>query len=44
MILNGVDTNRSSYGYKYGYGYGYGNGYYGDDKVEKKSGLSKLWK
>jgi capsular exopolysaccharide synthesis family protein len=48
MILNGVDTTRSNYGYKYGYGYGYGygngNGYYSDDKVEKKTGISKLWK
>ncbi len=34
LILNGVDTKRSTYGYKYGYGYGhgygYGNGYYSD--------------
>jgi capsular exopolysaccharide synthesis family protein len=48
IILNGVDTTRSAYGYKYGYGYGYGynygNGYYSDDKVEKKTGFSKLWK
>ena len=48
MILNGVDTTRSNYGYKYGYGYGhgygYGNGYYSDDKPEKKTGVSKLWK
>jgi len=48
IILNGVDTTRSTYGYKYGYGYGYGynygNGYYSDDKVEKKTGFSKLWK
>lgn len=48
MILNGVDTNRSTYGYKYGYGYGhgygYGNGYYSDDKPDKKKGISKLWK
>ena len=48
IILNGVDISRSSYGYKYGYGYGhgygYGNGYYSDDKVEKKTGFSKLWK
>lgn len=48
IILNGVDTSRSAYGYKYGYGYGYGNtyggGYYEDDKVNNKSSKIKLWK
>lgn len=49
IILNGVDTSRSAYGYKYGYGYGYGygysNGYYTD--VNEKAGkkfFKKLWK
>jgi tyrosine-protein kinase Etk/Wzc len=47
MILNGVDVNRSSYGYKYGYGYGYGygSGYYSDEEQTTKKGrLNKLWK
>ena len=46
IILNGVDTDRSKYGYKYGYGYGYGygNGYYEDSLKSNKSIFSKLWK
>ncbi len=50
IILNGVDTSRSAYGYKYGYGYGYGygysNGYYSDVKGDKsrKKFFKNLWK
>ena len=48
IILNGVDTSRSAYGYKYGYGYGYGygysNGYYTDVNDSRKNILKKLWK
>lgn len=37
IILNGIDTKKSGYGYRYGYGYGYGyyyggrHNYYTDD-------------
>ncbi len=46
IILNGVETNRSSNDYKYGYGYGdqYGNGYYEDDKELNKRRILKSWK
>lgn len=50
VILNGVDTSRSIFGYNYGYGYGYGygenygNGYYEDDKVQSKRSILKSWK
>ena len=38
MILNGVDTNRTNYGYKYGYGYGVSYGYgYGNGKYYKNN-------
>ncbi len=42
-ILNGVDIDRSKYGYNYGYGYGYGYGQgYGGGYYEDKPG-GGLW-
>ena len=34
IILNGVETGRSFYGYGYGYGYGYDSGYYSEEEEE----------
>jgi Mrp family chromosome partitioning ATPase len=45
VILNGVDIDRSAYGYNYGYGYGYGYGYrsdyYNDLEKSKKKTLKE---
>lgn len=45
VILNGVDIDRSAYGYNYGYGYGYGYGYssdyYNDMEKSKKKTLKE---
>ncbi len=45
VILNGVDIDRSAYGYNYGYGYGYGYGYssdyYNDMERKKKKTLKE---
>lgn len=45
VILNGVDIDRSAYGYNYGYGYGYGYGYtsdyYNDMDIKKKKTLKQ---
>lgn len=46
VVLNGIDLERSRYGYNYGYGYsygyGYGSGYY-DEASKKKASLFKKW-
>ncbi len=48
VVLNGIDLDRSRYGYNYGYGYsygyGYGNGYYDDRSKEKRSWFKKWFK
>ena len=50
MVLNETCGHGAGDGSGYGNGdgdgngYGNGNGYYSDDKVEKKTGISKLWK
>jgi hypothetical protein len=37
LIINGITSDRSSYGYGYGYGNTYGYGYYTEDqKVSSK--------
>lgn len=45
VVLNGVDIDRSAYGYNYGYGYGYGYGYmsdyYNDMEKRKKKTLKE---
>jgi capsular exopolysaccharide synthesis family protein len=45
VVLNGVDIDRSAYGYNYGYGYGYGYGYtsdyYNDMERKKKKTLKE---
>jgi capsular exopolysaccharide synthesis family protein len=45
VVLNGVDIDRSAYGYNYGYGYGYGYGYtsdyYNDLEKSKKKTLKQ---
>lgn len=45
VVLNGVDIDRSAYGYNYGYGYGYGYGYtsdyYNDMESKKKKTLKE---
>ncbi len=45
VVLNGVDIDRSAYGYNYGYGYGYGYGYtsdyYNDMEKSKKKTLKQ---
>lgn len=45
VILNGVDTERKSYGYNYGYGYGYGYGssygYYDENHSKRKKSFFK---
>jgi tyrosine-protein kinase Etk/Wzc len=45
VVLNGVDIDRSAYGYNYGYGYGYGYGYssdyYNDMERTKKKTLKE---
>lgn len=46
VVLNGIDLERSRYGYNYGYGYsygyGYGSGYY-DEASKKKASIFKKW-
>ena len=46
VVLNGIDLERSRYGYNYGYGYsygyGYGSGYY-DEASKKKVSVFKKW-
>ena len=42
IVINGITTNRSSYGYGYGYGSDNGYGYYHDDKNDSKK--NKWWK
>lgn len=46
VVLNGIDLERSRYGYNYGYGYsygyGYGSGYY-DGASKKKASIFKKW-
>jgi tyrosine-protein kinase Etk/Wzc len=48
VVLNGIDLDRSRYGYNYGYGYsygyGYGSGYYDDQRKEKRSWFKKWFK
>jgi capsular exopolysaccharide synthesis family protein len=42
LIINGISTDKSSYGYGYGYGDTYGYGYYDDSK--SNSPTKKWWK
>jgi capsular exopolysaccharide synthesis family protein len=42
LIINGISTDKSSYGYGYGYGDTYGYGYYDDSK--NNSPTKKWWK
>jgi capsular exopolysaccharide synthesis family protein len=51
VILNGVDTEKNTYGYNYGYGYGYGYGYAyeagyytGEEVFKKKKKLKDFFK
>ena len=50
VILNGVDTQKASYGYNYGYGYGYGYGYsygenyYSEEDNDKKSFFNRIFR
>jgi Mrp family chromosome partitioning ATPase len=42
LIINGISTDKSSYGYGYGYGDTYGYGYY--DNSKSNSPTKKWWK
>lgn len=42
LIINGISTDKSSYGYGYGYGDTYGYGYYNDSNT--KSSSNNWWK
>jgi capsular exopolysaccharide synthesis family protein len=42
LIINGISTDKSSYGYGYGYGDTYGYGYY--DDLKDNSPIKKWWK